>query len=139
MIVPVAAKKREYSFRLVFSNGSLQAVDGVSRWVASGRPASFTAQWAAVPVFAAQPGFGAVPAEMKLRIDGFDVGAKVAGKPVVVSPAGDKLVVRGRNWTGTKGVSDLKVAFDDKTAIFKGYFNVYVSNGDKQKKIRAFL
>ena len=137
VIVPVMAKKEEYSFRLVFSNGSLQTVDGVSRWVASGRPASFTAQWSTAPVFAAQPGFGAVPAAMKLRIDGFDVGAKVAGKPVVVSPAGDKLVVKGKNWTGTKGVSDLKVTFDDKTAIFKGSFNVYVSSGDKQKKIRA--
>lgn len=137
VIVPVMAKKGEYSFRLVFSNGSLQTIDGVSRWVASGRPASFTAQWSTAPVFAAQPGFGAVPAAMKLRIDGFDVGAKVAGKLVVVSPAGDKLVVKGKKWMGTKGISDLKVAFDDKTAIFKGSFNVYASSGDKQKKIRV--
>ena len=74
---------------------------------------------------------------MYLAIQGFDSAAGISGKTVAVSPVDDAIVVTRNKWTGTKGVTDLKVTFKPKDGTFKGTFNVYVTNGDRTRKLKA--
>ena len=135
--VPVAEKRGAYSFMLEFANGRLSAVTGLSAWKATGLPAKFTATWSSNIVFSAVSGAGAVPSPMYLSIQGFDSAAGIGGKPVAVSPVDDAIVVARNKWTGTKGVTDLKVTFKPKDGTFKGTFNVYVTDGGKTRKLKA--
>ena len=57
--------------------------------------------------------------------------------PIAVSPANDAVMANGRKWTGTKGVSDLKVTLNPKDGTFKGAFNVYVKHGELVRKVKA--
>ena len=131
--VPVVEKKGAYSFMLEFANGRLSAVTGFSAWNDTG----FTATWSSNVVFSAVSGAGAVPSPMYLSIRGFDPAAGIGGKPVAVSPVDDQITVARYKWTGTKGVTDLKVTFKPKDGTFKGTFNVYVTDGGKTKKLKA--
>ena len=131
--VPVVEKKGAYSFMLEFANGRLSAVTGFSAWNDTG----FTATWSSNVVFSAVSGAGAVPSPMYLSIRGFDPAAGIGGKPVAVSPVDDQITVARYKWTGTKGVTDLKVTFKPKGGTFKGTFNVYVTDGGKTKKLKA--
>ena len=137
VVVPVAEKRGAYSFMLEFANGRLSAVTGLSAWNATGLPAKFTATWSSNIVFSAVSGAGAVPSPMYLSIQGFDSAAGIGGKPVAVSPVDDMIAVAGNRWTGTKGVTDLKVTFKPKDGTFKGTFNVYVTDGDRTRKLKA--
>ena len=56
---------------------------------------------------------------------------------IAISPANDTVASNGRKWTGTKGVSDLKVTFSPKDGSFKGSFNVYVTHGGRMRKLKA--
>ena len=136
-VVPVIAKKGEYSLTLSFAGGKLTGVSGISAWKGTGRPARFTAAWTDKPTFRADPGAGAVPGTMYLQIDGFDAAAGIGGKAVAVSPAEDAVSVKGNKWTGTKGVSDLSLTFKPKDGTFKGSFNIYVTDNGRQKKVKA--
>ena len=137
MVVPVMDKKGAYSFLLKFANGKLTAVTGLSAWNAAGRPAKFTATWSPKRVFSAVPGAGEIPSPMYLAIADFDSAAGIGGKPVAVSPVDDEIAVARNKWTGTKGVTDLKVTFKPKDGTFKGTFNVYVTDGDRTRKLKA--
>ena len=136
-VVPVVEKKGAYSFLLEFLNGRLTAVSGLSNWNTSGRPDTFTATWSTNIVFSATSGVGAVPSPMYLSIKGFDPSASIGGMAVAVSPVDDAVLVSGSKWTGTKGITDLKVTFKPKDGTFKGSFNVYVTDGGKVKKVKA--
>ena len=135
--VPVVEKRGAYSLLLEFDNGRLSAVTGLSAWKATGHPAQFTATWSSNVVFTAASGAGEVPSPMYLSIQGFDSMAGIGGKPVAVSPVDDTIVVARNKWTGTKGVTDLKVTFKPKDGTFKGTFNVYVTDGGKTRKLKA--
>ena len=135
--VPVVEKRGAYSFLLEFDNGRLSAVTGLSAWKATGHPAQFTATWSSNVVFTAASGAGEVPSPMYLSIQGFDSTAGIGGKPVAVSPVDDAIVVTRNKWTGTKGVTDLKVTFKPKDGTFKGTFNVYVTDGGRTRKLKA--
>ena len=137
MVVPVVEKRGAYSFMLEFANGRLSAVTGLSAWKATGLPAKFTATWSSNIVFSAASGAGALPSPMYLSIQGFDSAAGIGGKPVAVSPVDDEIAVARNKWTGTKGVTDLKVTFKPKGGTFKGTFNVYVTDGDRTRKLKA--
>ena len=139
LIVPVIEKKGSYSFMLVFSNGQLAAVTGLSAWKATGRPAAFTATWSTDATFSAVPGAGNVPETMYLGIVGFDAAAGIGGKAVAVSPADDMVAVARNKWTGTKGVSDLKATFKPKDGTFKGSFIFHVLENGRQKKVKATI
>ena len=127
--VPVVEKRGAYSFMLEFDNGRLSAVTGL--------PAKFTATWSSNIVFTAASGAGEIPSPMYLSIQGFDSTAGIGGKPVAVSPVDDAIAVARNKWTGTKGVTDLKVTFKPKDGTFKGTFNVYVTDGDRTRKLKA--
>ena len=133
VVVPVVEKRGAYSFMLEFANGRLSAVTGLSAWNDTG----FTATWSSNVVFSAVSGAGAVPSPMYLSIQGFDSSAGIGGKPVAVSPVDDMITVARNRWTGTKGVTDLKVTFKPKDGTFKGTFNVYVTDGDRTRKLKA--
>ena len=135
--VPVVEKRGAYSFMLEFANGRLSAVTGLSVWKATGLPAKFTATWSSNIVFTAASGAGEIPSPMYLSIQGFDSTAGIGGKPVAVSPVDDAIAVARNKWTGTKGVTDLKVTFKPKDGTFKGTFNVYVTDGDRTRKLKA--
>ena len=135
--VPVVEKRGAYSFMLEFDNGRLSAVTGLSVWKATGLPAKFTATWSSNIVFTAASGAGEIPSPMYLSIQGFDSTAGIGGKPVAVSPVDDAIAVARNKWTGTKGVTDLKVTFKPKDGTFKGTFNVYVTDGDRTRKLKA--
>ena len=137
VVVPVVEKRGAYSFMLEFANGRLSAVTGLSAWNATRLPAKFTATWSSNIVFSAVSGAGAVPSPMYLSIQGFDSAAGIGGKPVAVSPVDDMITVARNRWTGTKGVTDLKVTFKPKDGTFKGTFNVYVTDGDRTRKLKA--
>ena len=137
MVVPVVEKRGAYSFMLEFDNGRLSAVTGLSVWKATGLPAKFTATWSSNIVFTAASGAGEIPSPMYLAIADFDSAAGIGGKPVAVSPVDDEIAVARNKWTGTKGVTDLKVTFKPKDGTFKGTFNVYVTDGDRTRKLKA--
>ena len=137
VVVPVVEKRGAYSFMLEFANGRLSAVTGLSAWNATRLPAKFTATWSSNVVFSAVSGAGSVPSPMYLSIQGFDSSAGIGGKPVAVSPVDDMITVARNRWTGTKGVTDLKVTFKPKDGTFKGTFNVYVTDGDRTRKLKA--
>ena len=50
---------------------------------------------------------------------------------------GDAVASNGRTWTGTKGVTDLKVTFNQEDGTFKGAFYVSVTEGGRAKRLRA--
>ena len=135
--VPVVEKRGAYSFMLEFDNGHLSAVTDLSNWNATGLPAKFTATWSSNIVFAAVSGTGESLSPMYLTIQGFDPAKGIGGKPVAVSPVDDEIAVARNKWTGTKGVTDLKVTFKPKDGTFKGTFNVYVTDGDRTRKLKA--
>ena len=135
--VPVVEKRGAYSFMLEFDNGRLSAVTGLSAWKATGIPAKFTATWSSNVMFTAASGAGEILSPMYLAIQGFDSAAGISGKTVAVSPVDDAIVVTRNKWTGTKGVTDLKVTFKSKDGTFKGTFNVYVTDGDRTRKLKA--
>ena len=135
--VPVVEKRGAYSFMLEFDNGRLSAVTGLSAWKATGIPAKFTATWSSNVMFTAASGAGEILSPMYLAIQGFDSAAGISGKTVAVSPVDDAIVVTRNKWTGTKGVTDLKVTFKPKDGTFKGTFNVYVTDGDRTRKLKA--
>ncbi len=135
--VPVVEKRGAYSFMLEFANGRLSSVTGLSAWNATGLPAKFTATWSSNVVFSATSGAGGVPSPMYLSINDFNSAAGIGGKPVAVSPVDDMISVARNKWTGTKGVTDLKVTFKPKDGTFKGTFNVYVTDGGKTRKLKA--
>ena len=137
VFVPVVEKKGAYSFMLEFVNGRLSAVTGLSAWSATGLPAQFTATWSSNVVFSAVSGVGEIPSPMYLTIKGLDPVAGIGGKTITVSPVDDMVVVARNKWTGTKGVTDLKVTFKPKDGTFKGTFNVYVADGGKIRKLKA--
>ena len=74
---------------------------------------------------------------MYLQIEGFNPAAGLGGKAVAVSPVGDAVASNGRTWTGTKGVTDLKVTFNQEDGTFKGAFYVSVTEGGRSKRLRA--
>ena len=135
--VPVVEKKGAYSFMLEFANGRLSAVTGLSDWKATGLPAKFTATWSSNVVFTAASGTGEILSPRYLSIHGFDSAKGIDGKTVSVSPVDDAIVVARNKWTGTKGVTDLKVTFKPKDGSFKGAFNVYVADGGRTRKLKA--
>lgn len=137
VVVPVMEKRGAYSFMLEFANGRLSAVTGLSAWNATRLPAKFTATWSTNIVFSAVSGAGEVPSPMYLSIQGFDPAAGIGGKPVAVSPVDDMIAAARNKWAGTKGVTDLKVTFKPKDGTFKGTFNVYVTDGDRTRKLKA--
>ena len=121
VFVPVMEKRGAFSFMLEFANGRLSAVTGL--------PTN--------AVFAAVSGAGEVSSTMYLAIEGLDPAKGIGGKPVAVSPIDDMVVVARNRWTGTKGVTDLKLTFKPKDGTFKGTFNVYVTDGDRLRKLKA--
>ena len=133
VLVPVIDKKGGYSMMLEFSDWRLSAVKGVSGW----KSKKYSAGWSSDAVFGGNAGAGTVADTMYLQIEGFDSSAGVGGKAVVVSPADDAVAVKGNKWTGTKGVTDLKVTYKKANGTFKGSFNVYVENGQRVKKLKA--
>ena len=52
---------------------------------------------------------------------------------------GDALVTNGSVWMGTKGITDLKVTFNQNDGTFKGAFYVYVTDNGKSKRLRAAM
>ena len=135
MLVPVIGKKGGFSMLLKFDDGKISAVIGVSGW----KTAVSTGEWAPDAVFDARSGSGAgaVPDTMYLQIEGFNPAAGLGGKAVAVSPVGDAVASNGRTWTGTKGVTDLKVTFNQEDGTFKGAFYVSVTEGGRSKRLRA--
>ena len=136
-VVPVVDKKGAYSFMLEFVGGQLTGVTGVSSWASNGRQAKFSAEWSSDALFSAVQGAGNVPEIMYLQIEGFDAAAGIGGKLVSVSPVDDAIAVKGNKWTGSKGISDLKVTFKPQDGTFKGSFNFNVLENGKTKKLRA--
>ena len=137
MLVPVIGKKGAYTTMLEITGANLDAVSGVSGW----KSAKAAAEWSDKPadvVFASAAGAGSVPEVMYLQIGGFDSAAGVNGQSVVVTPEDDALLVSGRKWTGTKGVTDLKVTYQTRNGTFSGSFNIYVAgNGGRSRKLKA--
>lgn len=133
VLVPVLGKKGSYSIMLELTGGKLSAVKGVSGWKAS----KVSGTWSPDAIMAEGPGAGAMPEVMYLQLGGFKAEDGVAGLPVAVSPNDDAILSDGRNWTGTKDVTDLKVSFKQANGTFKGYFNICVLQGEKVKKQRV--
>lgn len=133
VLVPVIGKKGAFSMMLEFDNWELSAVKGISGW----KTATASAQWSPCAVLGAALGAGTPPDTMYLRIGDFDSSAEINGMTIAISPANDTVASNGRKWTGTKGVSDLKVTFSPKDGTFKGSFNVYVTHGERMRKLKA--
>lgn len=133
VLVPVIGKNGGFSMLLKFDDWKLSAVIGVSGW----KSAISTGEWDSDAVFAAKSGAGAVPDTMCLQIEGFNPAAGIGGKAVAVSPVGDAVASNGRTWTGTKGVTDLKVTFNQEDGTFKGAFYVSVTDGGRSKRLRV--
>ena len=133
ILVPVIGKKGSYALMIELKGGALSAVKGVDGW----KGTKTSAKWSPDAVMAPGPGAGTVPEVMYLQIGGLDSGETVAGLPLAVSPVDDTILSNGRTWTGTKGITDLKVTFKRTDGTFKGTFNVYVQDGGRTKKLRA--
>ena len=133
VLVPVIGKKGAFSAMLEFNNWKLSAVKGVSGW----NTAKSSGGWSPNAVFAASAGAGEVPETMYLQIEGFDPAAGIDGKAIAASPVDDAVLSTGKKWSGTRGVTDLKVTFSKKNGTFKGSFNVYVTDGGRRKKLKA--
>ena len=134
VLVPIIAKKRAFAMLLEFDNWKLSAVKGISGW----KSMKSEGTWPSEAIFAADSGAGVVSETMYLQIGGgFNPATGVGGKQVVVSPVDDVVLVNGRRWTGTKGISDLNMMFYPKDGTFNGSFNIYVSDGVKTKKLKA--
>lgn len=133
VLVPVLGKKGAYSFMLVLESGKLASITGISEW----KLASGSVKWDSEAIFAAASGHGTVPDEMSLQLEGFDSAAGIAGKAIYVSPINDTVTVKGRKWTGTKGISDLKVTFKSGDGTFKGTLKLYVNDGGRFKKLNV--
>ena len=134
VLVPVIAKKRAFSMLLEFDNWKLSAVKGISGW----KSMKSEGMWPSDAIFAADSGAGAVPEIMYLQIGGgFNSAAGVGGKQIAVSPVDDAVLLNGRRWTGTKGITDLNMMFYPKDGTFNGSFYIYVTDGGKTKKLRA--
>ena len=135
VLVPVIAKDGGFSILLVFDNWKLSVVRCGAVW----KKAKSTGEWASGAVFAANSGTGTVPNTMYLQIEGFNPAAGIGGKPIAVPPSGDAVVAKGRAWTGTKGITDLKAIFNQNDGTFKGAFYVYVTDDGKSKRLRAAM
>lgn len=135
VLVPVIAKDGGFSILLMLDNWKFSAVRSGTGW----KTAKSTGEWASGAVFAADSGTGAVPNTMYLQIEGFNSLAGLRGKPIAVSPVGDALVTNGSVWMGTKGITDLKVTFNQNDGTFKGAFYVYVTDNGKSKRLRAAM
>ena len=133
VLVPIVAKKGAFSMLVELDNGKLSAVKGISGW----KTAKSEGGWSNDAILSSASGAGSVPGTMYLQIAGFDSAAGIDGMAIAVSPVDDAVVSGGKKWTGTPGVTDLKVTFNSKNGTFKGSFNVYVTNGDKTKKLKA--
>ena len=133
VLVPVIGKKGAFSMILEFDNWELTAIKGVSGW----KSATASAKWSPYAVLGAAHGAGTTPDTMYLRLGDFDSSMEIDGMPIAVSPANDAVMANGRKWTGTKGVSDLKVTLNPKDGTFKGSFNVYVKHGELVRKVKA--
>ena len=133
VLVPVIGKKGAFSMMLEFDNWELSAITGVSGW----KSVTASAKWSSYAALGAAAGTGAMPDTMYLRLGDFDDSAEIGGMAIAVSPANDAVMLNGRKWTGTKGVSDLKVTYYPKNGTFKGSFNVYVKHGERIRKKKA--
>ena len=131
-LVPVIGKKGAFSMMLELKDGKLSAVTGVSGW----KTAKRSGKWRQDAVFA-EAGVGSVPETMYLQIGNFNYDAGINGNSIAVSPNDDAIQVKDRKWTGTKGVTDLKVTFSPKDGKFKGSFCVYVSKNGRTGKMRV--
>ena len=133
VLVPVIGKKGAFSMLVELTGGQLSAVKGISGW----NTAKSSAEWSPNAILAAGPGAGVVPDVMYLQIEGFKPEEGVDGLPVAVSPVDDAVLSSGSKWVGTKNVTDLKVTFKSNNGTFKGFFNIYLQNGDKVKKLKV--
>ena len=122
LLVPVLGKKGEYAAMMVVEGGNLSEVRGVSGW----KSKKASGEWSAKAISAAGQGAGAVPEIMYLQLGDFKAEDGVAGLPVAITPVDDTILASGGKWTGTKGITDLKVTFKPKNGTFSGSFNIYV-------------
>ena len=122
VLVPVLGKKGAFAAMLVLNGGNVAEVKGVNGWASS----KAGGEWAATAIYAPGQGAGSVPEVMYLQLGDFKLEDGVAGLPVAVTPVDDAILVSGNKWTGTKGITDLKVTFKPKNGTFSGSFKIYV-------------